>query len=117
MRIFRRECGARLHWGKAGWPQYAACFDGAREYPATWCHFGCAVQVRNRLTRHFALLHTGIKEPSCVLLMLCPGTPFTRGMTPILALCYLADKPLRQVPSLNKVRAWGAMQRGLDMIR
>ncbi len=44
--IFRRECGARLHWGKAGWPQWAACFDGAAEYPNTWCHFGCAVQAR-----------------------------------------------------------------------
>jgi hypothetical protein len=38
-------CGnARLHWGKAGWPQHAQCFDGAEEYPASWCHFGCAVQ-------------------------------------------------------------------------
>jgi hypothetical protein len=39
-------CGrARLHWGKAGWMQpYGACFDGAREYAATWCHFGCAVR-------------------------------------------------------------------------
>ncbi len=46
VRIFRRECGARLHWGKAGWPQWGACFDGAREYPATWCHFGCAVHAR-----------------------------------------------------------------------
>ena len=45
MRIFRQDCGARLHWGKAGWPQWGACFDGAREYPDTWCHFGCAVQV------------------------------------------------------------------------
>lgn len=45
MRIFRQDCGARLHWGKAGWPQWAACFDGAREYPDSWCHFGCAVQV------------------------------------------------------------------------
>lgn len=37
-------CGpARLHWGKAGWPQHAKCFDGAKEYPK-WCDFGCAVQ-------------------------------------------------------------------------
>lgn len=37
-------CGpARLHWGKAGWPQYAACFDGVKEY-TRWCDFGCAVQ-------------------------------------------------------------------------
>jgi coenzyme F420-reducing hydrogenase delta subunit len=46
IRIVRTECGGRLHWGKAGWPQWAACFDGAREYPDTWCHFGCAVQAR-----------------------------------------------------------------------
>jgi len=46
VRILRSDCGARLHWGKAGWPQWAACFDGAREYPDTWCHFGCAVQAR-----------------------------------------------------------------------
>ncbi|KAK9838533.1 hypothetical protein WJX81_005953 [Elliptochloris bilobata] len=44
MRIFRQDCGARLHWGKAGWPQWGACFDGAHEYPDSWCHFGCAVQ-------------------------------------------------------------------------
>lgn len=50
MRIFRQDCGARLHWGKAGWPQWAACFDGAREYPDSWCHFGCAVQVLHRRT-------------------------------------------------------------------
>lgn len=37
-------CGpARLHWGKAGWPRWASCFDGAKEYPR-WCDFGCAVQ-------------------------------------------------------------------------
>jgi len=46
IRIVRTECGGLLHWGKAGWPQWAACFDGAREYPDTWCHFGCAVQAR-----------------------------------------------------------------------
>lgn len=41
--LFRTRCNARLHWGKAGWPRFADCFDGAREYPATWCSFGCAV--------------------------------------------------------------------------
>ena len=45
MGIFREECGARMHWGKAGWPRWAACFDGAKEYPETWCSFGCAVRV------------------------------------------------------------------------
>ncbi|KAK9908861.1 hypothetical protein WJX75_003902 [Coccomyxa subellipsoidea] len=44
MGIFRQECGARMHWGKAGWPRWAACFDGAKEFPDTWCHFGCAVR-------------------------------------------------------------------------
>ncbi|WIA21698.1 hypothetical protein OEZ85_000865 [Tetradesmus obliquus] len=45
LRVFRSPvCGpARLHWGKAGWPQHAQCFDGAAEYPKTWCDFGCAV--------------------------------------------------------------------------
>lgn len=44
MDMFRSEsCKARLHWGKAGWPQHAKCFDGATEYPDSWCHFGCAV--------------------------------------------------------------------------
>ena len=33
-----------MHWGKAGWPQHAPCFDGSVEYPQTWCHFGCAVK-------------------------------------------------------------------------
>ena len=51
MRIFRQDCGARLHWGKAGWPQWGACFDGAREYPDSWCHFGCAVQVLRASTQ------------------------------------------------------------------
>ncbi|PSC73742.1 L-gulonolactone oxidase [Micractinium conductrix] len=42
--LFRERCGARLHWGKAGWPEHAKCFDGGKEYPNTWGHFGCAVQ-------------------------------------------------------------------------
>ncbi|KAI8470601.1 MAG: POT family-domain-containing protein [Monoraphidium minutum] len=37
-----KACRGRLHWGKAGWPQHARCFDGAAEYGAGWCHFGCA---------------------------------------------------------------------------
>ena len=41
--MFRDKCKARLHWGKAGWPEHAACFDGAAEYNSTWCNFGCAV--------------------------------------------------------------------------
>jgi hypothetical protein len=45
MKILRSPtCGpARLHWGKAGWPKWASCFDGAKEFPK-WCDFGCAVQ-------------------------------------------------------------------------
>lgn len=43
--LFRTRCGARWHWGKEGWTRHAKCFDGAAEYPNTWCHFGCAVQV------------------------------------------------------------------------
>ena len=39
------ECHGRMHWGKAGWPRYNACFDGSAEFP-DWCSFGCAVQVR-----------------------------------------------------------------------
>lgn len=42
--LFREKCGARLHWGKAGWPEHAACFDGAKEYPQSWCDYGCAVR-------------------------------------------------------------------------
>lgn len=38
------SCKARLHWGKAGWPAHARCFDGAKEYGTGWCHFGCAVR-------------------------------------------------------------------------
>ncbi|GMH44322.1 hypothetical protein BSKO_12256 [Bryopsis sp. KO-2023] len=41
--LLRTRCNARLHWGKAGWPRHAQCFDGAREYPDSWCDFGCAV--------------------------------------------------------------------------
>ncbi|PSC73887.1 L-gulonolactone oxidase [Micractinium conductrix] len=44
MALLRQRCGARLHWGKAGWPEHAKCFDGGKEYPNTWGHFGCAVQ-------------------------------------------------------------------------
>lgn len=33
--------GARLHWGKAGWPD-PGCWHGDVEYPETWCDFGCA---------------------------------------------------------------------------
>ncbi|KAL4438020.1 hypothetical protein ABPG77_004241 [Micractinium sp. CCAP 211/92] len=44
MKYFRERCWARLHWGKGGWPQLASCFDGAKEYPNSWCHFGCAAQ-------------------------------------------------------------------------
>lgn len=25
------------HWGKAGWPTHARCFDGAAEYGTAWC--------------------------------------------------------------------------------
>lgn len=41
MQVFHSPvCGpARLHWGKAGWPS-VKCFDGAKEYPNTWCDFG-----------------------------------------------------------------------------
>lgn len=27
MRLFVQECGARMHWGKAGWPTQFPCFD------------------------------------------------------------------------------------------
>lgn len=37
-----RCIGSRIHWGKAGWPE-EGCWDGSREYPETWCDFGCAV--------------------------------------------------------------------------
>ncbi len=43
MQILRSPvCNSRMHWGKAGWPTYANCFDGAKEIGASWCHFGCA---------------------------------------------------------------------------
>jgi hypothetical protein len=41
---FLDQCDARLHWGKAGWPTHQPCFDGAEDYPESWCDFGCAVQ-------------------------------------------------------------------------
>jgi len=43
LNYFLDECDARLHWGKAGWPTHTPCFDGAEEYPESWCDFGCAV--------------------------------------------------------------------------
>ena len=43
MNYFLDNCDARLHWGKAGWPTHTPCFDGAEDYPETWCDFGCAV--------------------------------------------------------------------------
>lgn len=45
MKILRSDqCQGRLHWGKAGWPQYAKRFDGGKEFGDSWCHFGCAVR-------------------------------------------------------------------------
>ncbi|KAL6752479.1 hypothetical protein V8C86DRAFT_2752850 [Haematococcus lacustris] len=35
--------GARLHWGKAGWPD-PGCWHGDKEYGSNWCHFGCALR-------------------------------------------------------------------------
>jgi hypothetical protein len=35
--------GARLHYGKAGWP-VPGCWHGDKELPGTWCDFGCAKQ-------------------------------------------------------------------------
>lgn len=43
--LFHDKCDARLHWGKAGWPEHEPCYDGSKLLPKTWCHFGCAVQV------------------------------------------------------------------------
>jgi len=43
MELFTTRCGARMHWGKAGWPKFKKCFDGSQEYPNSWCDFGCAV--------------------------------------------------------------------------
>lgn len=45
LQLLLKECNGRLHWGKAGWPRYNACFDGSAHFP-DWCSFGCAVQVR-----------------------------------------------------------------------
>ncbi|CAK0779632.1 hypothetical protein CVIRNUC_004824 [Coccomyxa viridis] len=44
VQLVKDTCDARLHWGKAGWPRYNGCFDGATVFPATWCDFGCAVE-------------------------------------------------------------------------
>eukprot|EP00887_Chlorella_sp_A99_P005590 scaffold1.g5590.t1 len=44
IQLFRDRCQARLHWGKYGWNAFSKCFDGSKEYPDTWCDFGCAVQ-------------------------------------------------------------------------
>ena len=35
-------CGARIHWGKAGFPRWG--FSGPEEYPETWCRFGEVVR-------------------------------------------------------------------------
>ena len=35
-------CGARIHWGKAGFPRWG--FSGPAEFPETWCSFGEAVR-------------------------------------------------------------------------
>ena len=35
---------SRLHWGKAGWPDFG-CWNGAEHYKDTWCDFGCAVRA------------------------------------------------------------------------
>jgi len=36
--------GARLHLGKAGWPE-PGCWRGDDEYGDRWCDFGCAVRA------------------------------------------------------------------------
>ena len=33
MGVFINQCKARMHWGKAGWPQWEPCFD-VRTWPA-----------------------------------------------------------------------------------
>ncbi|EFN57507.1 hypothetical protein CHLNCDRAFT_143085 [Chlorella variabilis] len=55
------RCQARLHWGKAGWDELSQCFDGAKEYPSTWCHFGCAAQELDP-TGKFAGAGQGAKD-------------------------------------------------------
>ncbi|PSC72038.1 cryptochrome DASH-like isoform A [Micractinium conductrix] len=55
--LLRAQCGGRLHWGKEGWTNHARCFDGASEYAATWCSFGCAAQelgAGNKFASEFA---------------------------------------------------------------
>lgn len=65
MELFRTKCDARLHWGKGGWPLFAKCFDGAKEYPDSWCDFGCAAQVGGRMrvsyTSGLSLVHRKLK--------------------------------------------------------
>ena len=44
--ILMTRCNSRLHWGKFGWEIFEKCYDGSasKNYPNTWCDFGCAVQ-------------------------------------------------------------------------
>lgn len=45
LRVLRGpECDGRLHWGKYGFPKRVGCFDGTKEYGASFCHFGCSAR-------------------------------------------------------------------------
>lgn len=65
MRYFEENCNPRLHWGKAGWPWLEPCFDGSAHY-ASWCDFGCAVEVRKHVKRSSkaSCVH-GLKSTCC----------------------------------------------------
>lgn len=62
MTLLHDKCQARLHWGKAGWPQLEPCYDGSQHFPETWCQFGCAVQVTMllRLKQHLLTCCTAV---------------------------------------------------------
>lgn len=83
MSLLHDQCQARLHWGKAGWPQLEPCYDGSKHLPETWCQFGCAIQVTLHLLT--ALEH--------VILPVCAMVQITEQVTlhSLIAPEYIAD--------------------------
>ena len=62
------KCDGRLHWGKFGFPK-RGCFDGAKEYGVSFCHFGCQVSRLDPTNKFLcdsdALQFSGIDFAAC----------------------------------------------------
>ena len=70
-------CKGRMHWGKDGWPSSSHpewAFNGFKEYPHSWCDFGCAVHDLDPKGKFRAL--------SSSTVFAWPGPDFDKCCTP-----------------------------------